>query len=671
MAAVSVADELDRIIREVLAGPPQSSTRLRPFDRRLAELLGLDPEKVRAKVVDDAGVVENRLGEGGIVNRHPDLVALLLSNETQVDRTSEKVARLTGPGTNIGAAAIFVDVDQGWEVAALVAQEGSVFEEKIREWYPEVEVRRPGRSEVDSLRALIERCRREIGYPRSEDHKQKGAREEVVHVLMEDSLDDAISNPDSFDLASFRRIVASAYGGAGNQSQINSYLSAGFETIPPLARTIKHLLYGPGDEVDRLDDVLDNAEWKVKGFGEALATKCFAVVHPERWLPLFTYRGEYGKRAVMRLPELPVEPIDERGKSRAQLARESNDALRTLLAPYYGDDSWGAMVFLFWLLELREGDAELVPPEADVGALADELLLPAEWVQRVLELLADKKQVIFYGPPGTGKTFVARKLARFLAPDDQHRKTVQLHPSYAYEDFIEGYRPRDGENGSVRYELTPGPLRQLAKIAEESAEPCVLLIDEINRGNIAKVFGELYYLLEYRGDDDQIDLQYGSEPFELPENFFIVATMNTADRSIAILDAALRRRFHFVDFFPDRWPVEGLLRRWLQRHAPSMTYVADLVDAANRMLPDRHLQIGPSYFMRPGLNRQWVERIWAHSVLPYVEEQFFDEPDRAGEFTLAAIEQHVNRAAAAASGRSEEVENPEREADPTPGVEAE
>ena len=671
MATVSVPDELDRIIREALTGPSQSSTRLRPFDRRLAELLGLDPEKVRAKVVDDAGVVENRLGEGGIVNRHPDLVALLLSNDSQVDRTAEKVARLTGPGTNIGAAAIFVDVDQGWEVAALVAPDGTGIEASIREWYPEVQVRRPGGSDIDSLRALIERCRREIGYPRSEDHKQKGAREEVVHVLMEDSLDAAIAKPDSFDLASFRRIVSSAYGGAGNQSQINSYLSAGVETIPPLARTIKHLLYGPGDEVDRLDDVLDNPEWKVKGFGEALATKCLALVYPDRWLPLFTYRGEYGKRAVMRLPELPLEPLDERGKSRAQLAKQSNDALRNLLAPYYGDDSWGAMVFLFWLLKEREGETELLPPEAEVGALADELLLPAEWVQRVLELLADKKQIIFYGPPGTGKTFVARKLARFLAPDDQHRKTVQFHPSYAYEDFIEGYRPRDGENGSVRYELTPGPLRQLAKIAEESAEPCVLLIDEINRGNIAKVFGELYYLLEYRGDDDQIDLQYGSEPFELPENFFIVATMNTADRSIAILDAALRRRFHFVDFFPDRWPVEGLLRRWLQRHVPSMTYVADLVDAANRMLPDRHLQIGPSYFMRPGLNRQWLERIWAHSVLPYVEEQFFDEPDRVEEFTLAAIEQRINGAAAAATEPSEEVEHPEPEADPAPGVEAE
>jgi 5-methylcytosine-specific restriction protein B len=323
----------------------------------------------------------------------------------------------------------------------------------------------------------------------------------------------------------------------------------------------------------------------------------------------------------------------------------------------------GATAFLWWLLKERHAEEELLPPGEDLDQLADELLLPVEWLQRVLELLEDRKQVIFYGPPGTGKTYVARRLARFIAPDDRHRKTVQFHPSYSYEDFIEGYRPREGEGGTVRYELTPGPLRQLAKTAEASAEPCVLLIDEINRGNIAKVFGELYYLLEYRGDEDQIELQYGSEPFELPENFLIIGTMNTADRSIAILDAALRRRFHFIEFFPDRWPVDGLLRRWLERHAPEMAYVADLVDAANRALPDRHLQIGPSHFMRPGLNRQWLERIWAHSVLPYVEEQFFDEPERAQEFELSRLEERIGRPAPAPPAETPEQEGGEEDRD--------
>jgi 5-methylcytosine-specific restriction protein B len=320
-------------------------------------------------------------------------------------------------------------------------------------------------------------------------------------------------------------------------------------------------------------------------------------------------------------------------------------------------------------LKHKQEEEDLIPRGDGVEELADELLLPADWLRRVLELIEDRKQLILYGPPGTGKTYVARRLARFIAPDDAHRKTVQFHPSYSYEDFIEGYRPRAGETGNVFYELTPGPLRQLAKVAEESAEPCVLLIDEINRGNIAKIFGELYYLLEYRGDEDQIELQYASEPFELPENLLIVATMNTADRSIAILDAALRRRFHSVEFFPDRPPIAGLLRRWLERHAPSMAYVADLLDAANRMLPDRHLQIGPSHFMRPGLDRRWLERIWAHSVLPYIEEQFFDEPDRVDEFTLAAVEQRVSRPATDAPESTEE-EDDHPEADSASGVES-
>jgi 5-methylcytosine-specific restriction protein B len=666
---MTVPNELDATIREALAGPPQSSSRLRPVDGRLAELFGLDPEKVRAKVVDDAGVVENRLGEGGVVNRRPDLVAILLFNDQHIDRVTQKVARLTGAGTNIGAAVIFVDADQGWEIASLIAPAESPFEALVRNWYPEVNVFRPGSGPGDSLRALVERCKTDLGYPRQHDRDQKAARDDVLHVLQSDALERAVADPGSFDLAAFRRIASNAYGGAGNQGQMNSFLSVGLEAIPPLARTIHHLLYGPGDEIDRLDDVLDNPEWKVRGFGEALATKCLAIVYPERWVPLFIYRGESGKRAVMRLSELPIEPLDERGKSRAELAKLSNDALHELMLPYFEDDTWGAMVFLWWLLKQKSDDADLVTTTGDIEELADELLLPAEWISRVLELLEDKKQLIFYGPPGTGKTYVARRLARFVAPDDQHRKTVQFHPSYSYEDFIEGFRPRESDNGGITYELTPGPLRRLAKIAEESAEPCVLLIDEINRGNIAKVFGELYYLLEYRGDDDQIDLQYGSEPFELPENFLIIATMNTADRSIAILDAALRRRFHFVEFFPDRWPVEGLLRRWLQRHAPQMAYVADLVDAANRLLPDRHLQIGPSYFMRPGLDRKWLELIWAHSVIPYVEEQFFDEPDRVEEFALAAVEERLRGTTIQLSESSEEAENQEREADRASGVE--
>lgn len=267
--------------------------------------------------------------------------------------------------------------------------------------------------------------------------------------------------------------------------------------------------------------------------------------------------------------------------------------------------------------------------------LAELLLLPRSWLEEIATLLRDKRQVIFHGPPGTGKTYVALEIGRLLAGGDERLHLVQFHPSYAYEDFIEGYRPRQ-ENGNAVFCLVWGPLRRIA--AEAAAQPdqtFVLVIDEINRGNIAKVFGELYFLLEYR--DRPITLQYSNEPFKLPPNLLIIGTMNTADRSIALLDAALYRRFYFVPFHPTKPPIDGLLRRWLRRNAPDLEWIADRVDAANQRLGDEQAGIGPSYFMRRALDLSWVETVWAHSIMPYLEERFFGERDRLKEFTLDAL----------------------------------
>ena len=121
----------------------------------------------------------------------------------------------------------------------------------------------------------------------------------------------------------------------------------------------------------------------------------------------------------------------------------------------------------------------------------------------------------------------------------------------------------------------------------------------------------------------------------------MIGTMNTADRSIALIDAALRRRFHFVPFFPDAPPVEGLLRRWLQRYKPNMVELADWVDAANSQLGDRHAAIGPSHFMRDNLDDEWVERIWEFSILPYVAEHLFGEEERLDEFKLDALKARI------------------------------
>ena len=284
------------------------------------------------------------------------------------------------------------------------------------------------------------------------------------------------------------------------------------------------------------------------------------------------------------------------------------------------------------------------PPPPDLQSLANRLYLPVGFLQEIEQLLTERRQVIFQGPPGTGKTYVARELAQVLAggadPADRV-KLVQFHPSYAYEDFVQGFRPKPSADGQVSFYLRDGPLLRAAERAKEQAKQDpeakhYLIIDEINRGNLAAVFGELYFLLEYRGE--KMKLQYSEDAFSLPENLFIIGTMNTADRSIALVDLALRRRFYFVEFRPDEEPVKGVLRRWLRAMAPDMEWVADVVDDANAKLADcPHIAIGPSYFMREGLTEEGFERIWNHSIRPYLAEGLFNDPNRLADFELEKL----------------------------------
>ena len=274
----------------------------------------------------------------------------------------------------------------------------------------------------------------------------------------------------------------------------------------------------------------------------------------------------------------------------------------------------------------------------DLEVLAAEISLPRRFLENVRDLLEDKKQVIFQGPPGTGKTFVARELAACLAGSPDRVTLVQFHPSYAYEDFVQGYRPVPQPQGSIGYEIKDGPLVRAAKRAEKDrTSKHFLIIDEINRGNLAKVFGELYFLLEYR--DEKIRLQYSDEEFSLPGNLYIIGTMNTADRSIALVDLALRRRFYFQDFHPDRYPIDRVLRSYLRKNAPHMEWVAGIVEDTNRELSDdSHAAIGPSYFMRENLDEVGVKRIWEHNVLPYIQERLFGyDEDRLKQFDLEKL----------------------------------
>ena len=293
-----------------------------------------------------------------------------------------------------------------------------------------------------------------------------------------------------------------------------------------------------------------------------------------------------------------------------------------------------------WLIQ---NAPELLPPpngkdnggQLNLAGLAEDLFLTSEFLQDIDALLEEKKQVIFQGPPGTGKTYAARAIARYLAMREERVTLVQFHPSYAYEDFIQGYRPTL-RGGAAGFELRDGPLMRAAGHARREPEAKhFLIIDEINRGNLAKVFGELYFLLEYR--DEAMPLQYSDEEFSVPSNLYVIGTMNTADRSIALVDLALRRRFAFVRFDTGEEPVKGLLRRWLRANEPDMAWVADIVDQANAILDDRNAAVGPSYFMKEGLTEERARRIWKHDVLPYIEERLYGEHDRLGEFDFDVL----------------------------------
>jgi hypothetical protein len=484
---------------------------------------------------------------------------------------------------------------------------------------------------VDRFSELVRAFRSETGYPAEGSPQKDREREELAAALTPEALDVP-------DLPALRRLAGPAYGSPGPQPGFNKLLQSE-GTAERAAEWLRELLYGTEALEMRISNALTGSG-ALPGVKEAIVTKALAVTDPARWFPSYVTRGQVGKRHVLELLGLPAAPST---LTQAQEMLDSNDRIRAVLEPHFGDDPWGMQEFTWWLMQ--------TPPDEDaVGRLARAVTFPPEFVQKVLRLIDHRPQVVFYGPPGTGKTYFARALADYLARGGGTVETVQFHPSYSYEDFIEGYRPRTID-GQLAYEIADGPLKRIALTAAERKDvDHVLLIDEFNRALVSKVLGELYFLLEYRGTE--LRLQYSDTPFTLPPNLVILATMNTADRSIALVDAALRRRFHFIGFYPDQPPVQGLLRRFLKNNKleASLGWLPDAIDKANSMVVDRHVALGPSHFLDPKLTGDQVELIWEHSVMPYFEEQFLDEPDHLRRFELAAICKALAKPAEGAPG---------------------
>ena len=260
--------------------------------------------------------------------------------------------------------------------------------------------------------------------------------------------------------------------------------------------------------------------------------------------------------------------------------------------------------------------------------------------EEMLLLLETKKNIILQGPPGVGKTFIARRLAYALlnAEDEKRVKFVQFHQSYSYEDFIEGYRP---ENGG--FVLRMGLFRSFCKTAvEDSARDYVLVIDEINRGNLSKIFGELLMLIEpdKRSPAWNVQLTYSADNFYVPANLHLIGLMNTADRSLAMVDYALRRRFTFFALEPQF--SSGKFASYLEAlGAPKelITTVASRFDNLNKRIAEDTTNLGPgfcighSFFCSPDprnkFDESWYRRTIKTEIAPLLREYWFDKPKQA------------------------------------------
>jgi hypothetical protein len=286
------------------------------------------------------------------------------------------------------------------------------------------------------------------------------------------------------------------------------------------------------------------------------------------------------------------------------------------------------------------------PPRAEpytIDNALGELFLDQSSLERLLSVWAAKKNLILQGAPGVGKSFIAKRLAYlFLEAKDAARvATVQFHQSYSYEDFVQGYRP-DGRGG---FTLRDGVFYQFCeKAALSPSTPHVFIIDEINRGNLSKILGELMLLIEHdkRGPAWATSLIYSKpeEPqFFVPENVCLLGMMNTADRSLSIVDYALRRRFSFFLLEPMFGSFK--FRDFLIEHGVPeevVTLIVTRMTALNQAIGEDRANLGPGYrighsfFVPPDdfeYDPGWYRRVIETEIYPLLEEYWFDDPDKA------------------------------------------
>ena len=366
-----------------------------------------------------------------------------------------------------------------------------------------------------------------------------------------------------------------------------------------------------------------------------------------------------GRREIIGRGEVISEPRYEAQKSDFRHVRSVNwtdigswphpgDAVsKTLtdLTPYHD--------YVAKLEALFDDDADSQPatwneplPAYNKESFLEEVFLSDEHYDRLHRLLQRKKNVILAGPPGVGKTFAAKRLAYSImgVKDPQRVQMVQFHQSYSYEDFMMGYRPTE----SGGFTVAEGPFYRFCEEARADDEdrPYFFVVDEINRGNISKIFGELLMLIEADKRGLELRLLYKNETFSVPSNVHIIGMMNTADRSLAVLDYALRRRFGFFDMAPG-FRTDGFADRQKALGNRSFDRLVDQVIKLNAEIAadpalGHGFAIGHSYLSIPsGVESDedelagWLQSVVEDELVPLLDEYWFDEPAKAEQWAVA------------------------------------
>ena len=290
----------------------------------------------------------------------------------------------------------------------------------------------------------------------------------------------------------------------------------------------------------------------------------------------------------------------------------------------------------------EEGSA--LVEEYSFGDLSKEIFLDDDYLKQLLKILDRKKNIVLQGPPGVGKSFIAKRLASCFVGNKDEKKVrfIQFHQSYSYEDFIQGLKPEEGK--AQTFKLKNGLFYELCLEAiKNKEEKYVLIIDEVNRGNLSKIFGELLYLVEAdkRGPQHQINLAYSKSPddkFYVPDNIFIIGTMNTADRSLALVDYALRRRFSFFSVAPS-FSSKKFQEHMREIGTPEkiVSHLVERMNSLNQLISGNIHELGPgyqighSYFQnskKPVDFSEWFNEVIHFEIGPLLYEYWFNETEK-------------------------------------------